>query len=122
MDCDDIWSPIKRGFVWRQPIQFVGDGNVPIAMFPAGSSYRAQIRAKASDTAHIAEMTTANGGIVRVSDTELRLVLTPAQTAAIPAYVATVVTSLVRSDVTPEEHFDFIADIDVWTPPTRPAA
>jgi hypothetical protein len=122
MTCEeDFLSPIKRGFVWRQSIIFYDDaGDLP--MFPAGTTYRAEIRAMASDTAAIAAMTTANGGIVRVSDTELQFVLTAAQTAAIPAGVASVVTSLVRSDVTPEEHFDFLAEIDVWTPPTRPAA
>ncbi|OYW56766.1 MAG: hypothetical protein B7Y80_01405 [Hyphomicrobium sp. 32-62-53] len=66
---DDFLVPIKRGFVWRQSIQFVDTDDVPLAMFPAGSTYRAQVRAKPSDTAHLAEMTTANGGVVRVSDT-----------------------------------------------------
>jgi hypothetical protein len=118
---DDFLVPIKRGFVWRQSIEFIDADGVPLAMFPDGSTYRAQIRAKPSDQNHIAEMTTGNGGIVRISETELCLVLTPAQTASIPASIAAVVTSLVRSDVTPEEHFDFVAEIEVWTPPTRPA-
>lgn len=109
---------IQRGFVWRCGIDFEEcQGPAP---FPAGITMRAQVRAKLTDAVHVAELTTANGGIERVSDTSVRLVMSPQVTLAIPANVQFVWLSLVRTDVTPEEPFDFMLEIEVWTAPTRP--
>jgi hypothetical protein len=118
MTCESYGAPIQRGFVWRQGV--VADGAPDYVPFPTGATYRGEVRAKLTDQAAIAQFNTAGGGITRLSDTELRLQLTPAQTAAIPAGVAFVWLGLVRTDVSPEEPLDFMLQVDVWTPPTRP--
>jgi hypothetical protein len=119
MTCESYGTPIQRGFVWRQGL--VMDDAPGFVPFPAGATYRGEVRAKLTDAIALAQFSTADGGVVRVSDTELRLQLTPAQTAAIPAGVSFVWLGLVRTDVSPEEPLDFMLQVDVWTPPTRPS-
>lgn len=119
MTCESYGSPIQRGFIWRQGL--VMDAEAGFVPFPAGATYRGEVRAKLTDATALAQFNTGDGGVLRVSDTELRLQLSPAQTAAIPAGVPMVWLGLVRTDVVPEEPLDFMLQVDVWTPPTRPA-
>ena len=88
-----------------------------LALFPSGSAITAHVRAKVSDTAILATLTTANGGLVRVSDTLIEIVIAAAQTAAIKA--GTVHMDMVRTDLTPDLHLGFNLEIPVVMPVTR---
>lgn len=87
--------PIAIGYEWRQRLRVtVVDGSsVP---FPVGSTFRADVKALRTDTAALGELTTAGGGITRVDDDEIDLVIPAAVTTLITT--ACVFLDLVRTD------------------------
>lgn len=86
-------------------------------VFPAGCALTAQVRSKVSDSAIIATLTTANGGLTRVSDTVIEIVIPPEPTANLKP--GTVVMDVVRTDVHPDLHLNFTLEIPVVRPVTR---
>lgn len=105
-------SSILIGYEWRQAVQVT-----PADLFPVGGEWKAQVRAIRAASTVLAEMTTDGGGIERVSDGEITMVLTAAQTAAMKA--GSVILDVVRTDVTPPEHLGFTLTVPVQLPVTR---
>ena len=102
---------ILIGYVWR--LQLEAEASV----FVAGASYAGQLRLKASDPTVLAEITSATGGIQRITDRVLELALTPEQTAGLQP--GRVVLDLVRTDLEPDLHLGFLLEIPVMLPVTR---
>jgi hypothetical protein len=86
-------------------------------VFPAGCILAAHVRGKVSDSAVIATLTTGNGGLARISDTTVEIVIPPAATANLPP--GSVVMDMVRTDLDPERHLSFTLEIPVIRPVTR---
>lgn len=102
---------IVAGYEYR--LQIEADGPV----FPSGSALTSQVRSKVSDSAIIATLTTANGGLARISDTILEIVIPGSATQNLQA--GTVVADIVRTDLTPDRHLNFHLEIPVVRPVTR---
>ncbi len=86
-------------------------------VFPAGCSLTAQVRAKVSDINIIATLTTANGGLARISDTVVEIIIPSTATAGLPP--GSVVMDMVRTDLEPDRHLNFTLEIPVVRPVTR---
>jgi hypothetical protein len=65
----------------------------------------------------LATLTSADHGIMRISDTVLELALRPEQTAGLAP--GRVVLDLVRTDLTPDLHLGFLLELPVILPVTR---
>ena len=102
---------IVAGYEYR--LQLEADSPV----FPEGCSLTAQVRARVSDSTIIASLTTANGGLARISDTVIEIVIPPAATANLPP--GSVVMDMVRTDLHPDRHLNFTLEIPVVRPVTR---
>jgi hypothetical protein len=86
-------------------------------VFPEGCTLAAQVRTKVSDSAVIATLTTANGGLARISDIVVEITIPPAATANLPP--GSVVMDMVRTDLEPDRHLNFTLEIPVIRPVTR---
>jgi hypothetical protein len=86
-------------------------------VFPAGCALTAHVRSKVSASAIIATLTTANGGLRRISDTVIEITIPAAATTNVAA--GTIVTDVVRTDVHPDLHLNFTLEIPVVRPVTR---
>lgn len=109
--------PIAIGYVWRQRLRVtVIDGSsIP---FPVGSTFRAQVRADRSSDTVLSELTTANGGITRINDTDIDLLIPSAETAL---YVPNCVfLDLVRTDEATPAFQYLTLRVEVIHPYTRP--
>jgi hypothetical protein len=102
---------IVAGYEYR--LQLEADSSV----FPAGCTLAAQVRARVSDIAVIATLTTENGGLARISDTVVEITIPPAATANLPP--GSVVMDMVRTDLDPDRHLNFTLEIPVIRPVTR---
>jgi hypothetical protein len=102
---------IVVGYEYR--LQLEADSPV----FPQGCALVAQVRAKVSDNAVIATLTTANGGLARISDTVVEITIPAAATASLPP--GSVVMDMVRTDLEPDRHLNFTLEIPVIRPVTR---
>lgn len=85
---------IKRGLRWSKRLTVTGGA---AAYFPTGVEIRSQVRSSEYAPSAFATLTTENGGIARISDDAIDLVMTPAQTAVFN--VGTVVLDLLRMDL-----------------------
>lgn len=104
---------IAIGYEWRQRIEIVSTPG----LFPSGCALTAHVRATRVSTAILATLTTGNGGIVRISDTAVEMVISPAQTAAMAP--GRVVFDVVRTDPTPDQHLGFALTVPVIMSVTR---
>ncbi len=86
-------------------------------LFPEGATFTAQVRSKLSAAAPIVTLTSAAGGLVRISDTTLEIRIAPLATAQMP--VGSVFIDVVRTDVAPPQHLSFFLEIPVAMPVTR---
>ena len=102
---------IVAGYEYR--LQLEADSPV----FPAGCSLTAQVRAKVSDINIIATLTTANGGLARISDTVVEIIIPSTATAGLPP--GSVVMDMVRTDLEQDRHLNFTLEIPVVRPVTR---
>lgn len=102
---------ILIGYAWRLQIE------AEASVFAEGASYAGQLRLKPGDPTVLAELHSATGGILRVTDTVLELALTPGQTAALQP--GRVVLDLVRTDLEPDLHLGFLLETPVMLPVTR---
>lgn len=104
--------PIMSGYAWAQRVKVTSSSSV----FPPDVALTAHVRPSRTDAAFIT-LTTANGGIVRVSDTEIDIKLTAAQSATCSP--GTVVLDIARTDATPNVHLGFSLTVPVIQPVTR---
>jgi hypothetical protein len=102
---------IVAGYEYR--LQLEADSPV----FPVGCTLAAHVRTKVSDSAVIATLTTGNGGLARISDTTVEIVIPAAATANLPP--GSVVMDMVRTDLDPDRHLNFTLEIPVVRPVTR---
>jgi len=102
---------IVAGYAYR--LQIEADS----PLFPEGAAFTAQVRSKIAASSVIATLTTANGGILRVSDTVVEMVITPEATAGLGA--GSVVVDVVRTDLVLPRHLSFFLEIPVVLPVTR---
>jgi len=86
-------------------------------VFPADCALTAHVRSKVSDSTIIATLTTANGGLARISDTVVEITIGPSATANLSA--GTIVMDVVRTDLQPDLHLNFTLEIPVIRPVTR---
>lgn len=86
-------------------------------LFPDGAVFAAQVRSKVSATSVIATLTTSNGGILRLSETSVELVIAPEATGGLGP--GSVVVDVVRTDLVPPRHLSFFLEIPVVLPVTR---
>lgn len=86
-------------------------------IFPAGCTLAAQVRSKVSDSSVIATLSTANGGLVRITDTIVEIIIPPTATASLAA--GSVFLDMVRTDLSPDRHLNFNLEIPVIRPVTR---
>jgi hypothetical protein len=103
--------PIEIGYPWRVRLRWT------VAMLPTGAQVGAHVRAKRADATILGTLTTANGGLVIVSETDLDVVMPEAVTALLQPGV--VVVDFVRTDLVPHEHMGVELTIPVWLPVTR---
>mgnify|MGYP001765371542 CR=1 FL=1 len=101
---------LVAGYEWRQ--RFVS----PVALFPSAATFTAQIRRTVADAEPLATLTTGNGGVVRVDDTTLDVIVAGATSAGWTA--GSVVFDVVRSDGT-AQHLGFRVTVPVVMPVTR---
>ena len=99
------------GYEYRLQIEAEAD------LFPAEAQLTGQLRSKVSAAPVLATLSTANGGIRRMSVRTLLLVIPPEATAALSPGSA--VLDLVRTDLTPPRHLAFLLEIPVVRPVTR---
>ena len=102
---------ILIGYAWRLQLEAA----VPI--FVEGADYAGQLRARASDAEVLTTITSATGGILRVTDTVLELALTREQTVGLQP--GRVVLDLIHVDLDPDLHLGFFLEIPVMLPVTR---
>jgi len=88
-----------------------------VATFPVGCVLTAQVRAKVSDNAVLATLTTANGGLTRISETVLEITIPAPATTTLQ--VGSVVLDVVRTDLEPDRHLNFHLEIPIIKPVTR---
>lgn len=88
------------------------------AIFPAeGTALKADIKAKRSDVAPLATLTTGNGGLTVVSTTTLDILMPATATRALKAGFVSM--DVARTDTDPDEIFAFALTIPVQMPVTR---
>jgi hypothetical protein len=108
-------SKIVRGLPFEITVQ-MPTGSV---WFPSGSEYKSQFREYAGAPRVLATLTTAGGGIVRVSDRELKFVLSAETTQKFSG--ESVIFDYIRTDTTPDVYGGYIAEWPVHQPVTEPA-
>jgi hypothetical protein len=99
------------GYAWRLQIE----AEAPV--FAEGAIYAGQIRGRPSDAEVLATLSSADHGILRISDTVLELALRPDQTAVLAP--GRVVLDLVRTNLAPDLHLGFLLELPVILPVTR---
>lgn len=99
------------GYEYRLQIEAESD------LFPLGASFAGQLRTKVSAVAPVTTLTSGNGGVTRLTDRILELVVPSVATADLSPGSA--VLDLVRTDLTPPRHLAFLLEIPVVQPVTR---
>lgn len=106
-------TPIIAGYDWSLPVQVVTDGD---PAFPVGVALAAHVRYNTNDDTRLAELTSANGGVERVSNTQIVLTIAGSVSAN---WRLPVVLDLVRTDLAPDQHYGFRLRIPVVQSVTR---
>ena len=88
-----------------------------VALFPEAGKFRAHVREKISSAEIASDLTSDNGGIVRLSDKEIRVVIPAADTDSIRP--GSVIFDVVREDLSPRLHLNFFVEVPVMLPVTR---
>ena len=86
-------------------------------LFPVGATFAGQLRAKVSAATPVTTLTTDNGGVMRLTDRVVELVVPATATAGLAPGSA--VLDLVRTDLTQPRHLAFMLEIPVAQPVTR---
>jgi len=106
---------IIRG-LYYPPLKITVTGSDSV-IFPAGCGLRAQIRSDLASPEILAELTTENGGITRVSDDTIQIEIMPETTGK--ARAGSVVLDFVRTDTNPDLYLYVQMTIPVVQPVTR---
>ena len=101
---------IMIGYAYRLRLEAAG------ALFPEGAAFTGHVRAKLGDAEVLATLTSANGGLSRVTDSALDLQIGAAETVGMA--VGSVVVDVVRTDTDPDLHLGFALEIPVMQPVT----
>jgi hypothetical protein len=99
------------GYEYRLQIEAASD------LFQVGASFTGQLRTKVSAATPVTTLTTGNGGVARLTDRILELVVPAGATASLSPGSA--VLDLVRTDLSPPRHLAFMLEIPVVQPVTR---
>ena len=102
---------LVAGYEWRQ--RFVS----PVALFPAASTFTAQVRRTVADATVLTTLTTADGDITRIDNETLEIVIPGADSTAWTP--GSVVFDVVRTDTAPDQHLGFRVEILVVQAVTR---
>jgi hypothetical protein len=102
---------IMIGYAYRLRLEAQG------LLFPEGATFTGQIRQSPGAAETLATLSSANGGLVRVSDHALDLQIAVSDTARMAE--GSVVIDVVRTDVSPDLHLGFALEIPVLLPVTR---
>jgi hypothetical protein len=102
---------ILVGYAYRLQIE------AEAPLFPEGAEMRAQIRARPSAETVLGEISSAAGGILRLSDHLIELRIGPEITGALSP--GSCVLDLVRIDCAPPLHLGFSLELPILTPITR---
>ena len=102
---------ILIGYEYRLQLQ------VEVDLFSQEALFTGQLRRIISDEAVLATLSTANGGVLRVDDRTLEIVLPPEVTATLSP--GRVVLDLIRTDLDPDRHLGVLLEIPVVLPVTR---
>ncbi|KAA0970795.1 hypothetical protein FPY71_09985 [Aureimonas fodinaquatilis] len=86
-------------------------------VFPEACELRADVRRFSYSTDRIADLTTDNGGLLRIDDETVEIRISAVQTASISG--CSVVLDLVRTDVQPENYLYLRLSLPVMSPITR---
>jgi hypothetical protein len=107
---------IKIGYQWGYRIEVQGQTS---AYFPSGCELLAHVKMDKAEPLPRATLTTANGGLTRVDDNTIDIVVTAAQTATL--LPGTAVFDIVRTDTSVDVNLGIEGFVTVEQPPTRPA-
>lgn len=102
---------IIAGYVWVMRVK------VATGAFTATSKFRAQVRRSPDVDDVLHELTTANGGVKRVDETTLELMIPGGVTANWPARTAFI--DIARTDLSEPTHLGFRLAVPVQKPITR---
>ena len=102
---------IMIGYAYRLRLEAEG------LLFPEGAVFVGHVRATPGATEVLATLSSADGGLMRVSDQALDLQIAAADTGRMVA--GSVVIDVVRTDVNPDLHLGFALEIPVLLPVTR---
>lgn len=102
---------IMIGYAYKLRLEAEG------ALFPAGAAFTGHVRAKPCAEAVLATLTSANGGLERISDSALDLHIAAEDSGGMA--VGSVVIDVVRTDTDPDRHLGFALEIPVMSPVTR---
>lgn len=104
---------IQSGYEWKIRIA-VGSG---LNLYPAGATFRAQVRRAPEVPEILYEMTTANDGVKRIDQNTLELTIPGSVSKDWPSRKAFI--DIVRTDITPPVHLGFRIAVPVQQPITR---
>ncbi|TPL42607.1 MULTISPECIES: hypothetical protein [unclassified Mesorhizobium] len=104
---------IEAGYPWSIRIQFTNSIN-----FPVEATFTSQVREKPESALPIIELTTANGGVVRLDSVTLEIHI-PETSPGIWPVGKTVVLDVIRTDGTQNEHLGILLQVPVRNPVTR---
>ncbi len=104
---------ITAGYDWAIQVSFA---NSPIT-FPAGATFIAQVRKDPNAETVLATLTTANGGVIRISDKVIQIRLSGSITNDWPDRTAYI--DVVRNDGGLKQHLGFILKVPVRRAITR---
>ncbi|WP_375568362.1 hypothetical protein ABWH93_12255 [Seohaeicola saemankumensis] len=102
---------ILIGYEYRLQLQ------AEVDFFPQEALFTGQLRRMVADGAVLGTLSTANGGVLRLDDRTLEIILPPEVTAALSP--GRVVLDLVRTDLAPDRHLGVLLEIPVVLPVTR---
>lgn len=103
---------IQAGYEWRLRLTVSGVG-----AFPAGATFRAQVRRDASQRELLATMATASGTIERQGEQSFDLILPGVASKGWPEH--RVLIDVVRTDLPTHQHLGFRISVPVVAPITQ---
>ena len=100
---------IVAGYEWRIRVK------ASSLLFPDASTYTTQVRSTTDANTILATLTTAGGGITRLDDRTIELVIPGASSTR---WKGSVVMDVVRTDTDPDLHMGFFLTVPVVQPVT----
>ena len=107
-------TAIIAGYQWVQSVEITAGNNIP---FPANCTIIGHVRETEGSNTVLTTVSTANSSIIRVSNTEIQIVISG--DASVNWKAGDIVMDLVRTDTSPYQHTGLRFDIPVVLPITR---